>query len=101
MFLILHFIENDYQIDLIKVHKTREQFGVVGPICVHCSAGVGRTAVFIGLTVILERLRCEGEVMEKNLLSFRIFGIYGACNLIRVFLPPDKFSSTLNKVKTV
>ncbi|CBY10007.1 unnamed protein product [Oikopleura dioica] len=53
----------DNFIDLIgQVHKTREQFGVVGPICVHCSAGVGRTGVFIGLTVILERLRCEGEV---------------------------------------
>ena len=44
------------------MHKTREQFGVVGPICIHCSAGVGRTGVFIGLTIILERLRCEGEV---------------------------------------
>ena len=43
-----------------QVHKTKEQFGQTGPICVHCSAGVGRTGVFITLSVVLERMRFEG-----------------------------------------
>ncbi|XP_077498928.1 tyrosine-protein phosphatase Lar isoform X4 [Amblyomma americanum] len=43
-----------------QVHKTKEQFGQEGPITVHCSAGVGRTGVFITLSIVLERLQCEG-----------------------------------------
>ncbi|XP_034003073.1 protein tyrosine phosphatase receptor type Fa isoform X4 [Trematomus bernacchii] len=50
-------------IDFIgQVHKTKEQFGQDGPITVHCSAGVGRTGVFITLSIILERMRYEGAV---------------------------------------
>ncbi|XP_064787997.1 receptor-type tyrosine-protein phosphatase S-like isoform X1 [Oncorhynchus masou masou] len=50
-------------IDFIgQVHKTKEQFGQDGPISVHCSAGVGRTGVFITLSIILERMRYEGAV---------------------------------------
>uniref|UniRef100_A0A668VGP1 protein-tyrosine-phosphatase n=1 Tax=Oreochromis aureus TaxID=47969 RepID=A0A668VGP1_OREAU len=50
-------------IDFIgQVHKTKEQFGQDGPICVHCSAGVGRTGVFITLSIVLERMRYEGAV---------------------------------------
>jgi netrin-G3 ligand len=50
-------------IELIgQVHKTKEQFGHEGPICVHCSAGVGRTGVFITLSIVLERMRFEGVV---------------------------------------
>ncbi|XP_071498430.1 receptor-type tyrosine-protein phosphatase delta-like, partial [Diadema antillarum] len=50
-------------IDFIgQVHKTKEQFGQEGPITVHCSAGVGRTGVFITLSVVLERMRYEGIV---------------------------------------
>ncbi|XP_062251215.1 protein tyrosine phosphatase receptor type Fa [Platichthys flesus] len=50
-------------IDFIgQVHKTKEQFGQDGPITVHCSAGVGRTGVFITLSIILERMRYEGVV---------------------------------------
>lgn len=44
------------------VHKTKEGFGQDGPITVHCSGGVGRTGVFIGLSVILERLQYENVV---------------------------------------
>ncbi|CAM9891763.1 unnamed protein product [Lampetra planeri] len=48
-------------IDFIgQVHKTKEQFGQEGPITVHCSAGVGRTGVFVALSVVLERMRYEG-----------------------------------------
>uniref|UniRef100_A0A3Q2FG41 Receptor-type tyrosine-protein phosphatase F n=1 Tax=Cyprinodon variegatus TaxID=28743 RepID=A0A3Q2FG41_CYPVA len=48
-------------IDFIgQVHKTKEQFGQDGPITVHCSAGVGRTGVFITLSIVLERMRYEG-----------------------------------------
>ena len=50
-------------IDFIgQVHKTKEQFGQEGPITVHCSAGVGRTGVFITLSIALERMRYENVV---------------------------------------
>ncbi|XP_077572600.1 protein tyrosine phosphatase receptor type Fa isoform X2 [Stigmatopora nigra] len=50
-------------IDFIgQVHKTKEQFGQEGPITVHCSAGVGRSGVFITLSMVLERMRYEGVV---------------------------------------
>ncbi|XP_054993885.1 receptor-type tyrosine-protein phosphatase F isoform X10 [Sorex araneus] len=50
-------------IDFIgQVHKTKEQFGQDGPITVHCSAGVGRTGVFVTLSIVLERMRYEGVV---------------------------------------
>ncbi|KAM4575308.1 protein tyrosine phosphatase receptor type Fa isoform 1-T1 [Fundulus diaphanus] len=50
-------------IDFIgQVHKTKDQFGQDGPITVHCSAGVGRTGVFITLSIVLERMRYEGVV---------------------------------------
>ncbi|XP_076680114.1 tyrosine-protein phosphatase Lar isoform X4 [Andrena cerasifolii] len=50
-------------IDFIgQVHKTKEQFGQEGPITVHCSAGVGRTGVFITLSIVLERMQYEGVV---------------------------------------
>ncbi|CAM5136593.1 unnamed protein product [Eretmochelys imbricata] len=50
-------------IDFIgQVHKTKEQFGQDGPITVHCSAGVGRTGVFVTLSIVLERMRYEGAV---------------------------------------
>ncbi|KAF2354314.1 PTP type protein phosphatase [Trinorchestia longiramus] len=50
-------------IDFIgQVHKTKEQFGQDGPITVHCSAGVGRTGVFITLSQVLERMQYEGLV---------------------------------------
>lgn len=54
-------------IELIgQVHKTKEQFGQIGPITVHCSAGVGRTGVFITLSIVLERMRYEGMVDVFN-----------------------------------
>jgi len=50
-------------IDFIgQVHKTKEGFGQTGPIVVHCSAGVGRTGVFLTLSIVLERIRYEGVV---------------------------------------
>ncbi len=58
-------------IELIgQVHKTREQFGQTGPICVHCSAGVGRTGVFITLSYVLERMRYEGVIDVFNTVKF-------------------------------
>ncbi len=54
-------------IELIgQVHKTKEQFGQTGPITVHCSAGVGRTGVFISLGIVLERTRFEGLIDVFN-----------------------------------
>lgn len=72
-------------IDFIgQVHKTKEQFGQEGPITVHCrcvfryysnnvtrlytyifyliSGGVGRTGVFVSLSIVLERMQCEGVI---------------------------------------
>eukprot|EP00064_Thunnus_orientalis_P004844 superscaffoldBa00000457_g4857 len=52
-------------IDFIgQVHKTKEQFGQDGPItiCPSDAAGVGRTGVFITLSIVLERMRYEGVV---------------------------------------
>jgi protein tyrosine phosphatase len=50
-------------IDFIgQVHKTKEQFGQQGPIAIHCSAGVGRTGVFVTLSILLERMQYEGVI---------------------------------------
>jgi protein tyrosine phosphatase len=51
---------------IAQVHKTKEQFGQTGPITVHCSAGVGRTGVFISLSIVLERIRYEAHVDVYN-----------------------------------
>lgn len=45
---------------IAEVHKTKQKFGIEGPITVLCSVGVGRTGVFIALSIILERLQNEG-----------------------------------------
>lgn len=45
-----------------QVHKTREQFGLEGPITVHCAAGGGRSGAFIALSIALDRVRSEGLV---------------------------------------
>lgn len=50
-------------IDFIgQVLKTKEQFGQDGPVTVHCSSGVGRTGVFVTLSIVLERMKYEGVV---------------------------------------
>ncbi|TGZ61872.1 hypothetical protein CRM22_007752 [Opisthorchis felineus] len=47
---------------VIQVHKTKEHFGMDGPITVHCNLGAGRTGVFLAIAVALERMRYEGVV---------------------------------------
>ncbi|KAF6768182.1 hypothetical protein AHF37_07657, partial [Paragonimus kellicotti] len=47
---------------VIQVHKTKEHFGMEGPITVHCNLGAGRTGVFLAIALILERMRYEGVV---------------------------------------
>ena len=42
-----------------QVHRTKDQFGIMGPITVHCSTGAGRTGVFIALSIIIDRMRYE------------------------------------------
>jgi len=63
-------------IDFIgQVHKTKEQFGQEGPITIHCSAGVGRTGVFITLSIALERMRYENlvDMFQVSFLSVTCF----------------------------
>uniref|UniRef100_A0A8R1HYP6 protein-tyrosine-phosphatase n=1 Tax=Caenorhabditis japonica TaxID=281687 RepID=A0A8R1HYP6_CAEJA len=45
-----------------QVHKAYAQFGCTGPITVHCTSGAGRTAVFIALSIILDRMLAEHVV---------------------------------------
>ncbi|VDK43318.1 unnamed protein product [Anisakis simplex] len=50
-------------IDFIhQVHRTKTQFGVEGPITVHCSTGASRTGVFIALSIIIDRMKLEHVV---------------------------------------
>ena len=54
------------------MHKTKDQFGQEGPITVHCSAGVGRTGVFITLSIALERMRTESVVDMFQVVKFKM-----------------------------
>ncbi|TNN18962.1 Receptor-type tyrosine-protein phosphatase S [Schistosoma japonicum] len=45
-----------------QVHKTKEHFGIDGPITVHCNWGSGLTGVFLTISLVLERMRYEGVV---------------------------------------
>ncbi|CAH8553183.1 unnamed protein product [Schistosoma turkestanicum] len=45
-----------------QVHKTKEHFGIDGPITVHCNLGSGLTGVFLTISLVLERMRFEGVV---------------------------------------
>ncbi|VDP85164.1 unnamed protein product [Echinostoma caproni] len=47
---------------VIQVHKTKEHFGMDGPITVHCNLGAGRTGVFLAISLVLQRMRYEGVV---------------------------------------
>ncbi|CAD6195811.1 unnamed protein product, partial [Caenorhabditis auriculariae] len=50
----------EHFIDFIQqVHRAKSQFGVEGPIAVHCNSGAGRSGVFIALAVIIDRMRAE------------------------------------------
>ncbi|CAL2032981.1 unnamed protein product [Caenorhabditis brenneri] len=53
----------DHFLDFVhQVHQAYAQFGCSGPITVHCCSGAGRTAVFIALSIILDRMRAEHVV---------------------------------------
>ncbi|CAH8860922.1 unnamed protein product [Trichobilharzia szidati] len=45
-----------------QVHKTKEHFGMEGPITVHCNLGAGITGIFLAISLVLERMRYEGVV---------------------------------------
>jgi len=45
-----------------QVQKVRDEYGQDGPITVHCSMGIGRTGVFIALSIVLERMKGEGLI---------------------------------------
>jgi len=43
-------------VDFVRqLHQTKQQFGSVGPICVHCLDGAGRTGTFIAVSLIICR----------------------------------------------
>ncbi|XP_066936907.1 receptor-type tyrosine-protein phosphatase S-like isoform X3 [Clytia hemisphaerica] len=49
-------------VDMIGQVQKWHQQNEIGQIVVHCSAGVGRTGVFIGLCNLIERVKIEGYV---------------------------------------
>uniref|UniRef100_A0AC35GJR7 Protein-tyrosine-phosphatase n=1 Tax=Panagrolaimus sp. PS1159 TaxID=55785 RepID=A0AC35GJR7_9BILA len=50
---------NDF---VYQVHKTKSDFGNIGPITVHCNNGAGRTGVFIATGIITDRMNLEHVV---------------------------------------
>ncbi|KAK4468096.1 hypothetical protein MN116_008266, partial [Schistosoma mekongi] len=60
---LIHLERQTSMLELIsQVHKTKEHFGIDGPITVHCNWGSGLTGVFLTISLILERMRYEGVV---------------------------------------
>ncbi|XP_065320634.1 receptor-type tyrosine-protein phosphatase F-like isoform X2 [Gordionus sp. m RMFG-2023] len=45
-----------------QVHKTKDQFGLDGPITVHCSGGAGMTGVFLAVSIAVHRMKYESKV---------------------------------------
>ncbi|CAJ0945568.1 unnamed protein product, partial [Mesorhabditis belari] len=53
----------DTFLDFIQqVHRTKAQFGVVGPVVVHCGGGAIRSGVFISLALLIDRIHEEHVV---------------------------------------
>ncbi|CAJ0587081.1 unnamed protein product, partial [Mesorhabditis spiculigera] len=53
----------DTFLDFIQqVHRTKAQFGVVGPMVVHCGGGAVRSGVFIALALLIDRIHEEHVV---------------------------------------
>lgn len=53
----------DMFLDFIQqVHRTKTQFGIDGPITVHCNNGAGRSGVFVALAIIIDRMQLEHVV---------------------------------------
>uniref|UniRef100_A0A1I8B613 protein-tyrosine-phosphatase n=1 Tax=Meloidogyne hapla TaxID=6305 RepID=A0A1I8B613_MELHA len=50
-------------VDFVRqLHQTKQQFGSVGPICVHCLDGAGRTGTFITVSLTICRAKLEHVV---------------------------------------
>ncbi|XP_013387209.1 receptor-type tyrosine-protein phosphatase eta isoform X2 [Lingula anatina] len=49
-------------LEFVKVVRTHIKPDIQGPICVHCSAGVGRTGTFIAVDRLLQHIREHNEV---------------------------------------
>ncbi|KAL3313494.1 hypothetical protein Ciccas_007905 [Cichlidogyrus casuarinus] len=45
-----------------QAHTTKNQFGIDGPITVHCDVGAGRTGIFLAVSLLIQRIRMEGVV---------------------------------------
>lgn len=81
---------------LVQVHKTKEQFGQEGPITIHCSAGVGRSGVFITLSIALERMRYEGvvdmfQVHFNSILTRALIEIWNIQGVLHTVLHNSQF----------
>eukprot|EP00118_Oscarella_pearsei_P028857 m.3128 g.3128 ORF g.3128 m.3128 type:complete len:588 (+) comp9068_c0_seq1:109-1872(+) len=54
---------------LDEVRKTQEGREGVGPIVVHCSAGIGRTGTFIVIDILLSLIRLHGADCEIDIMK--------------------------------